>query len=276
MADSDVDVEPRGAISGSGGSDLNISIDMIAITEEVIEVLVEDNGEESGRNEDREVRGEEDRELEEQNDSVNYVGGHVGRETMTDRSSLTHALQACDAPSNTISPEILNTLPKNIFVFTSSGKPIYAKSGDEDDLITTFGLLQAVISIVLNSGDVMKTIIAGDRTITFLLRQSLYFVIVSSTGENPSVLLKLLDVLYQQILFILTKKVHTVLDNNPATDLRSLLGSDANRIMTSVCPDALTPISIAIDSVPMVYVEKNMRDEIHQALKACVEKSKAA
>lgn len=251
---------------------------IVEITEEIVELTIEEE-QPTVDQEATQQSVDDDQYHHHQNGLVG--GGNNGRSSfITDRSSLTHALQACEESftqtNNVISPEILNSLPKNIFIFTSSGKPIYAKSGDEDDLITTFGLLQAVISIVLNSGDVMKTITAGDRTITFLLRHSLYFVIVSSTQENGSILLKQLDVLYQQILFILTRKVHTVLENNAATDLRSLLGSDANRIMTSCCPEDLTPISIALDTVPMVYAEKGMREDVHAVLKHCVEKSKAA
>jgi hypothetical protein len=193
-----------------------------------------------------------------------------------DRSSLSHALQSLSsAPAQSLSADLLKGLAKNIFVFSSSGKPIFAKMGDEDDLITVYGLLQAVISIVLSTGDVMKSIIAGDRTICFLLRQSLYFVIVSSTGESPSILLRQLDNIYQQILFILTKKVHSVLEKNPSTDLRSLLGSDAKRILTSMCLHDLVPFSQAIDAVPIVYAEKIVREDVHAVLKTCVEKSGA-
>jgi hypothetical protein len=46
---------------------------------------------------------------------------------------------------------------KHIFVLSSSGKPIFSKYGDEQEMVTTFGLLQAVVSIVQvipnNTGD---------------------------------------------------------------------------------------------------------------------------
>ena len=32
---------------------------------------------------------------------------------------------------------------KHIFILSSSGKPIYSRYGDEQDIVTTFGLLQA-------------------------------------------------------------------------------------------------------------------------------------
>jgi hypothetical protein len=165
---------------------------------------------------------------------------------------------------------------KNIFIFTSSGKPIFSKVGNEDDLVTTFGFLQAVISIVLASGDVVKCIIAGNRKIVFLLRPSLYFVVVSSTNESECMLLKQLDFLYQKILFILTAKVHTILENNPSIDLRSLLGSDSDRILRTACAGALVPVPVAFHALPSLYVEKSLREDVFGQLKIAVESSKAA
>ena len=37
---------------------------------------------------------------------------------------------------------------KHIFILSSSGKPIFSRYGDEQEMVTTFGLLQAVVSIV--------------------------------------------------------------------------------------------------------------------------------
>ncbi len=37
---------------------------------------------------------------------------------------------------------------KHIFILSSSGKPIFTRYGDEQEMVTTFGLLQAVVSIV--------------------------------------------------------------------------------------------------------------------------------
>ena len=122
----------------------------------------------------------------------------------------------------------------------------------------------------------MKCIIAGDRSIVFLLRQSLYFVIISSTKEPENILLQQLDFLYQQILLILTSKVHNILENNPAVDLRSLLGSDADRIIRAGCDQDMTSIAVAFQALPSLYCEKMIREEMLGHLKTCVDKSGAA
>jgi hypothetical protein len=180
-------------------------------------------------------------------------------------------------PIDGISPE---NVEKNVFIFTSSGKPIFTKVGNEEDLITTFGFLQAVVSIVLASGDVMKCIIAGNRKIVFLLKQSLYFVIISSTKEPECILLKQLDFLYQQILFILTSKVHSMIENNAAIDLRGLLGSDSDRMLRCVCTGDssgdLVPLPIAFHALPTLCIEKSIREDMFGQLKVAVESSKAA
>ena len=44
---------------------------------------------------------------------------------------------------------------KHILVLSSSGKPIFSKHGDEQELVTSFGLVQAVFSIVKESGDTL-------------------------------------------------------------------------------------------------------------------------
>lgn len=165
---------------------------------------------------------------------------------------------------------------KEIFIFTSSGKPVFSRCGNEDDLVTTFGFLQAVISITLASGDVIKCIRSDNRTIVFFLKNSLYFVIVSSTNEPESILLNQLNFLYNQILFFMTAKIHSVLENNPGADIQQLLGSDANRIIREGCKHKLVLHSIAFQAVSSISCEKSLREDINMFMKNCVDNSGAA
>ena len=165
---------------------------------------------------------------------------------------------------------------KHIFVLSSSGKPIFSRYGDEQDLVTTFGLLQAVISIAVDSGDYIRCIRAGDRNIVYMLRGSLYFVSISSTNEPEIVLLKQLHFIYQQILLVLTSKVHEVFRSNPSSDIRQLLGPDTTRLMHAACDDELAPTSVVFESIDSVIMPDKLRDDIVEYLKFCVEKSSAA
>ena len=74
-------------------------------------------------------------------------------------------------------------------------------------MVTIFGLLQAVPSIVNDSGDQIRCLKAGPTKIVYLFQKSLYFVAISSVGESEAALLSQLYFLYNQILFILTAKV---------------------------------------------------------------------
>lgn len=164
---------------------------------------------------------------------------------------------------------------KHIFVLTSSGKPIFTKHGDEQDLVTTFGLIQAVISIVLDSGDKIKFIKSGSRKILFLLKRSLYFVLISSTQEPEIVLIKQLEFIYDQILFVLTSKVNNLLENNPSTDIRNLLGVDSNKLILNSCKGDLTPNYLAFQSISSFPFEYNLRKEIINHLKHCIVETEA-
>ena len=164
---------------------------------------------------------------------------------------------------------------KHIFILSSSGKPIFSKYGDEQELVTTFGLLQAIMSIVIDSGDSLKCIMAGKRKIMFLVRKSLYFVCMSSSNEPEVVLIAQLNFLYNQVLFILTSKIHDVLTSNPSADIRQLLGSDSTKLLNSACSDDVVDASIVFESIKSFVCSKELRDDILFHLKYCVEKSGA-
>lgn len=165
---------------------------------------------------------------------------------------------------------------KHIFVLSSSGKPIFSRYGDEQELVTTFGLLQAVISIVLDSGDSLRCIRAGSRRIVYFMKQSLYFVCISSTTEPEVVLLKQLNFLYNQILLVLTSKVHDVFKNNPAADIRQLLGPDTMRLMAVACEPIVTPVSVAMECLRSLTCTSQLREEIVLYLTHTVNESNAA
>ena len=56
-----------------------------------------------------------------------------------------------------------------------------------DGMASTIGIMQALISVFLDDNDKLRSINAGRTRITFLLRQPLYYVCVSSWGEPESV-----------------------------------------------------------------------------------------
>lgn len=165
---------------------------------------------------------------------------------------------------------------KHIFILSSSGKPIFSRYGQEQELVTTFGLLQAVLAIIEDSGDIIRCIKAGKRRIVYFIRKSLYFVSVSSTEEPEYVLNKQLDFMYNRIVFTVTSRIQDMLQNNSSKDLRDFLGYDTTRLLHSTCASDFTPISIAFDTVKGFSMEKILRTDLLFHLRTCVEKSNTA
>ena len=55
------------------------------------------------------------------------------------------------------------------------------------EVASSIGIMQALISVFFDDQDKLRSINAGSCRITFLLRQPLYYVCVSSWGEPESV-----------------------------------------------------------------------------------------
>eukprot|EP01041_Mallomonas_annulata_P003600 gene3600-7161_t len=165
---------------------------------------------------------------------------------------------------------------KQIFVLTSAGKPVFTNVGDEQNMVTTFGLMQAIISIVQDSGDVIHSIKAGKNRIVYFLKDSLYFISVSSTGESELILRKQLDFIYNQIVLVLTQKIHHVLRTNPSKDVRDLIGADTSKLMLTATPTDICPPCIAFHAINGCVLEDSFRSEFLANLKWCLEQAEAA
>lgn len=65
-------------------------------------------------------------------------------------------------------------------------------------------VIQALLSVMSDQGDVIHSISVGTSSIEFLLRGQLYLVAVSSRGEAQLALRRQLELLYQSILMVAT------------------------------------------------------------------------
>ncbi|KAF3330364.1 protein SAND-like isoform X1 [Carex littledalei] len=113
---------------------------------------------------------------------------------------------------------------KHFFILSNSGKPIYSRYGDEHKLAGFSATLQAIISFVQNSGDSIKFVRAGKHLIIFLVKGPIYLVCISCTDEPIEALRGQLELLYGQMLLILTKSVNRCFEKNPKFDMAPLLG----------------------------------------------------
>lgn len=68
---------------------------------------------------------------------------------------------------------------EHFFVLSSAGKPIYSLHGSEDKLAALYGVMQALVSVVQETQDVIMSIHAIGMKFVFLLRGPLILVAVS-------------------------------------------------------------------------------------------------
>lgn len=123
------------------------------------------------------------------------------RKTLSKKGSYTDAdvasrrsrrrKMSVDADVDEVSLELADAFPpRQYFVLTDAGKPVFISRSlehDPDDLASTMGIMQALISVFLDDGDKLRCINAGSTRINILMRPPLYYACVSSWGEPESV-----------------------------------------------------------------------------------------
>ncbi|TBU27209.1 trafficking protein Mon1-domain-containing protein [Dichomitus squalens] len=117
-------------------------------------------------------------------------------------------------------------LPRQYFVLTDAGKPVFVSDQDanSDSVTSMLGVAQALVSIFLDDGDKLRTINAGNMRIVFLLRPPLYYVCVSSWGEPESVTRFHLEYLHLQILSVFSaEQLRRMFEQRRNFDLGRLL-----------------------------------------------------
>ncbi|PPD86836.1 hypothetical protein GOBAR_DD16233 [Gossypium barbadense] len=113
---------------------------------------------------------------------------------------------------------------KHFFILSNSGKPIYSRYGDEHKLAGFSATLQAIISFVENGGDRVKLVKAGKHQMVFLVKGPIYLVCISCTEEPFESLKGQLELIYGQMILILTKSINRCFEKNPKFDMTPLLG----------------------------------------------------
>ena len=108
------------------------------------------------------------------------------------------------------------------------------------------------------------------------MKQSLYFVSISSTNEPEVGLLKQLNFLYNQMLLVLTSKIHDVYKNNSSADIRQLLGTDTMRLMSVACEPVITPVWVAFECIRSLTCTRELREQVVMSMNHCVNESIAA
>jgi len=160
----------------------------------------------------------------------------------------------------------LRSQDKHIFVLSEAGKPIYTLNGDEEVLVSLFGVMQALVSYVADSGDSIRSIRAADSTIVFLNKPSLILVAVSRTGLSAQQLTVQLTYIYNQILSVLTlTQINRIFDQRHNYDLRRMI-SGSERLMHHLSASMDTDPAFLLSSVRCLCLAPSARDIVSESI----------
>ncbi|GFR45538.1 hypothetical protein Agub_g6931, partial [Astrephomene gubernaculifera] len=165
-----------------------------------------------------------------------------------------------------------HTYPRHFFILSSAGKPIYSYNGDEKSLVGLTALISALVSVVQSQGDAVQHIRSGSTLIVFKLHGPLYFVAASSLGEPATALRKQLDLLYGQLVLIVTSGIERIIQRNPSYDVRSLLdgvGGVLSSLVTLLAADASYLLGaykpLPVPAADRIVVSELLSDAVRQS-----------
>ncbi|XP_047317945.1 vacuolar fusion protein MON1 homolog [Impatiens glandulifera] len=155
---------------------------------------------------------------------------------------------------------------KHFFILSNSGKPIYSRYGDEHKLAGFSATLQAIISFVDNGGDHIKWVRAGKHQVVFLVKGSIYLVCISCTEETYESLKGQLELIYGQMILILTKSINRCFEKNPKFDMTPLLGGTDAVFSSLIHSFGWNPASFlhAYTCLPLPYATRQATASILQ------------
>ncbi|WVZ04320.1 hypothetical protein V8G54_025126 [Vigna mungo] len=131
---------------------------------------------------------------------------------------------------------------KHFFVLSHSGKPIYSR------------------------GDSVKSVRAGRHQVIFLVKGPIYLVCISSTEEPYASLRGQLELIYGQMLVILTKSINRCFEKNPKFDMTPLLGGTEIVFSSLIHSFSWNPATFlhAYTCLPLAYATRQAAGAILQ------------
>ena len=154
---------------------------------------------------------------------------------------------------------------KHFFVLSDAGKPIFSRySEDSPDIIPLMGVASLIIARAKGG---VRTVVAGDTLIVFLLREPLYLFAASRTGETVAHLRCQLKYLYAQMTFVLTTRTFDTLRKNPSFDIRSLLRGTRGSLLEIIDTADKTP-NLFLEAVSTLPLPAPIRAKAQKVIRA--------
>nr|CAG4650865.1 EOG090X03TW [Simocephalus serrulatus] len=155
---------------------------------------------------------------------------------------------------------------KHFFVLSEAGKPIYTRHGNEEQLVTLFGVMQALVSFVEDGEDSMDMILAGDTKFIFLHKTPLILVAVSKMKDSILQLQLQLEYIYNQISSVITKAhLEKIFEQRRNYDLRRLLAG-SERLMDNLVNYMDNDYSVLLGAVKCLPMPSCDRDAVTQTI----------
>jgi hypothetical protein len=155
---------------------------------------------------------------------------------------------------------------KHVFILSAAGKPIYSRYGNEDKLVTIFGVMQALVSFVQANQDTIRSIHAGNSKFVFLIKGPIILVSVSRTTESVSQLVLQLTYVYNQVVSVLTSsQLNRIYEQRRNYDLRRLLAG-AERLIDHLLNFMEKEPAFLLGAVKCLPLIPSVRDSITQTI----------
>nr|CAG4647791.1 EOG090X03TW [Moina brachiata] len=155
---------------------------------------------------------------------------------------------------------------KHFFVLSEAGKPIYTRHGNEEQLVTLFGVMQALVSVIEDGQDAIETIISGDAKFVFLHKPPLILVAVSKIKDSIIQLQLQLEYIFNQIVSVITKaQLDRIFEQRRNYDLRRLLGG-SERLLDNLGIYMDSDYSVLLGAVKCLPMLSSDRDSVTQTI----------
>ena len=166
---------------------------------------------------------------------------------------------------------------KLFFVFTSAGKPVWTRYGEETDLSTFIGSLAAILFNFQNyyttSTDALRYLRTSDMLVVFLCKEALFYVVicrisktkVRATKETLESLNQQLQNLHIKVISTLTNNITSTLQKRPNFDARNLMGGTHSALDTLIRTSAMN--SYFLQGFMPVRLPYDVRNEAYLAFK---------
>ncbi|EUD67828.1 hypothetical protein C922_02017 [Plasmodium inui San Antonio 1] len=174
---------------------------------------------------------------------------------------------------------------RHFFIFTYSGKPVFTRYGNEENLTSFYGTLLAIISKIesfsfsdvstdtkTNKGctgmypkNSLKCIMSKNTKVVYLDKEVLCLVCISKANECTNYILQILNYMYFQIISLLTKSIEKSFQIKPSFDIRYLLDG-ADVLMCNLISSCSRNMYSIFDGFEPLPLKQDYRNKIHNLI----------